>query len=79
VGGAAILEIENRNHHKERRGLRTIDPRIRSMLRLPNRLYTLPTKAKSPDEHNPWATIITITPSHLTDLAMNKPRRTKAI
>lgn len=74
-----MLEIENKNHHRERRGLRTIDPRIKSMLRLPSRLYTLPTKAKSPDEHNPWATIITTTPNHLTVLAINRPRRTKAI
>jgi hypothetical protein len=52
-GGAAILVIENKNHHIERIGATEIDPRKIIILRVCKREYTIPTSANSPEEHSP--------------------------
>lgn len=36
-GGAAILEEQNKNHHKESLGIKLINPLFKNKLRLPKR------------------------------------------
>jgi hypothetical protein len=52
-GGAAILQAQNKNHHKLNLGKKFNNPLFKIMLRLPTRSYIKFTKQKSPEEHNP--------------------------
>jgi len=61
-GGAAILKILNKNHHRANIGIIDNPPRTKRILRLDKREYIKPTNEKSPEEHNPWAIIIIIAP-----------------
>jgi len=56
-GGAAILQMLNRNHHRAMEGIICIRPLHRSMLRDDVRSNTILVKQNIPDEHSPWAII----------------------
>jgi hypothetical protein len=56
-GGAAILQIHNRNHHRAIEGMIWTSPLHKSMLRVDVRSNTMFVKQNIPDEHSPWAII----------------------
>jgi hypothetical protein len=56
-GGAAILQMHNRNHHRAIEGMICIRPLQRSILREDVRSNTILVRQNMPDEHSPWAII----------------------
>lgn len=63
-GGAAILTIENKNHHKVIRGKYLCKPLIKNSLRVDAVRYSILASAKSPEEQRPCAILIRRAPSH---------------
>jgi hypothetical protein len=56
-GGAAILQIHRRNHHRAMEGIICIRPLHSSILREDVRSNTILVKQNIPEEHSPWAII----------------------
>lgn len=61
-GGAAILDLLSKNHHKLIEGIKLISPLFKNNLRLLIRSYEILAKQKSPEEQRPCANIITNAP-----------------
>ena len=78
-GGAAILVMEKRNHHKVKEGANLKIPLIRKILRVEALSYVIFAMANRADEHKPCAIIITIAPCHPQDERIRIPRITRAI
>ena len=79
LGGAAIFVILNKNHQRPMMGAILKELRIKIILRLLRRVYTIPTKLNIPEEHSPCATIITTAPATLKKVSKANPKITKAM
>lgn len=56
-GGAAILQIQSKNHHNAIEGIICISPLQSNILRDDVRSNTMLVRQNIPEEHNPWAII----------------------
>lgn len=78
-GGAAILQIDNKNQHKEKAGKRLKIPLVKNILRVEVPSYVILARENIHEEHRPCAIIIAIEPCHPQVEQSIVPIITKAI
>ena len=79
VGGPPILPKHSKNQSRLKAGNQLRTPLLRVKSRLADRKYIVFAPANIPDEHTPWATIISNAPAKAQKEFTSRPAATKAM